>query len=252
MSTQKTNSQFLEEAKALWGDKIDFSKTQYVKGHEKALFICPEHGPFRQYPTILLRGHGCQKCGWNSWKTKVLGVGINDLNLGTGHPTYKSWMAMLQRCYSEQLLNKYPSYRGCSVCEEWLTLSNFKRWYDENYIEGYQLDKDILVKGNKVYSPETACFVPKELNILMKTSKRNKHGLPIGVTIKCKKFVATGILGSQRIWIGGFNTPEEAFYAYKERKEQYVKELALEYFEKGLITERVKNALLNYQVEITD
>ena len=83
--------------------------------------------------------------------------------------SYKVWYAMLQRCYSECYKNK-PTYIDCSVCEEWLCYENFKKWYDKNYYrvenEIMNLDKDILVKGNKIYSPETCCFVPKRLNVL--------------------------------------------------------------------------------------
>lgn len=61
-----------------------------------------------------------------------------------------------------------PTYEGCTVCDEWLYFSNFKKWFDENYIEGFQLDKDIIIRGNKVYSPQTCCFVPKEINIISK------------------------------------------------------------------------------------
>ena len=64
--------------------------------------------------------------------------------------TKKAWYAMLNRCYNP-LSNRAAAYKNCSVCDEWLTFSNFKRWFDEHHVEGYELDKDILVKGNRVY-----------------------------------------------------------------------------------------------------
>lgn len=98
---------------------------------------------------------------------------------------------MLTRCYNHKSLKKNPSYIGCSVCDEWLTYSNFKRWYEDpinGYREGYHLDKDILVKGNKVYSPETCCFVPHSINCLLLTRQRKRGALPIGVTIRHKTY----------------------------------------------------------------
>ncbi len=68
---------------------------------------------------------------------------------------------MLQRCYSESYLNKRPSYRGCSVCEEWKTFSNFMAWMKNKNMENLELEKDILVPGNKLYSPETCVFVSR-------------------------------------------------------------------------------------------
>ena len=93
-------------------------------------------------------------------KTKINGI---------KKESYKVWYSMLQRCYKECYINK-PTYKDCTVCDEWLCFENFEKWYNENYYEVddeiMNLDKDILVKGNKIYSPETCCFVPKRINIL--------------------------------------------------------------------------------------
>lgn len=182
----------------------------------------------------------------------VHGVGINDLELESTSPVSTIWRHMLQRCYSKAYHKQEPTYIHCEVCDEWKTLSVFKQWFDENYVEGYELDKDLLVKGNKLYSPSTCCFIPKFINRAIKTHKRNNHGLPIGVTKREHSYAIHGTFGNQRLWQNGFSTPEEAFYAYKERKEQYVKVLAEKYFKEGRITERVYRALLDYRVEITD
>lgn len=68
---------------------------------------------------------------------------------------------IINRCYNAKFREKQLQYTGCTVCEEWLNYSNFKVWYGQNGIKGMalDLDKDILFKGNKVYSPETCCFV---------------------------------------------------------------------------------------------
>ena len=114
----------------------------------------------------------------------VCGVGINDLKgLGTEEtkPYYKRWYEMLRRCYSEHRLEKYPTYKDCTVCEEWLTFSNFKRWMEQQDWEGKALDKDLLVYGNTVYSPEACCFIDVRLNNFMIKSDHSRGILPVGV-----------------------------------------------------------------------
>ena len=107
----------------------------------------------------------------NTKRKIVYGVAHNDYagrikENGKHIRSYRSWISMLSRCYGEKELNNRPSYKGCSVCDEWLLFSNFKKWFDDptnGYQNGYCLDKDILIKGNKVYSPNTCCFVPNEI-----------------------------------------------------------------------------------------
>ena len=117
----------------------------------------------------------------------VQGVGINDL----GEPVringkilkfYATWNGMLQRCYSDKFQAKNPTYVGCSVCSEWLVLSNFKVWFDANYRDGMELDKDILIQGNKVYCPEACSFIPQYINSLMTDAKAIRGELPLGVS----------------------------------------------------------------------
>jgi len=84
---------------------------------------------------------------------------------GLDSKSYKVWHCMLQRCYDESILERYPTYRGCTVAEEWHNFQNFAEWFEENYVEGYQLDKDIKVKGNKIYSPNTCMFVSPQENM---------------------------------------------------------------------------------------
>ena len=118
-------------------------------------------------------------------------------------------------------------------------------------MEGWCLDKDILVKGNKVYSPETCCFVPNEINILFTKGNSCRGALPIGVRKrKNGKYLTQITKNSKNIHIGIFNTPEEAFQAYKVAKEDYIKKMADKWRDK--ISNRAYQALYNYQVEITD
>jgi hypothetical protein len=165
---------------------------------------------------------------------------------------YIVWSGIIRRCYNENERHKYPSYKGCLVVEEWHNFQNFAQWFDENYnpetMQDWQLDKDILVKGNKIYSPETCCFVPQEINLLFVNSPNKLNDLPKGVIKHGNKYRAR--FGKNRKHIGLFNIPEEAFHAYKIAKEQHIKETADEW--KGLISEEVYQAMYNYVVEITD
>ena len=108
--------------------------------------------------------------------SKVYGHGITDvgtmISTGNRHPAYNFWKNMLERCYSKRLQKKYPTYMGCSVCEEWLVFSQFEKWFDEHYIVGYQVDKDIF-SDVKEYSPINCCMIPKRLNVLL--AGRYKH-----------------------------------------------------------------------------
>lgn len=179
------------------------------------------------------------------------GVGIHKLSIKDVHTKCgKTWARMLERCYNDKVQKKYPSYIGCSVTEEWYNFQVFAEWFYENYneetMQGWHLDKDILFKGNKIYSPETCCFVHRDLNTLFTKSNKIRGKYPIGVSKRWNKYRA---LLKNKI-LGIFNTPEEAFYAYKEAKECYIKEVADKY--KGQITEKVYQAMYNYQVEITD
>ena len=185
---------------------------------------------------------------------KVFGVATCDLTGVRGTKPYSTWKNMLRRCYSHYYYNQ-ASYEGCTVIPEWLLYSTFKQWFDENYVEGYALDKDIIKKNNLLYSPETCCFVPQEINNLFIKRKRYRGALPIGIVLiprnRYKKYQVQ-VSGRTPYSVGYFYTIEEAFQAYKKEKEKIIKERATQYFQEGKITHRVYQALMEYQVEITD
>ena len=187
---------------------------------------------------------------------KVLGVGIytkEKYSFGKkGNPTkeYSAWLSMLTRCYNERFLKNNITYRGCSVCKEWMYFQNFAEWFNDNYIDGYQLDKDLLQKGNKIYGPDTCCFVLQEINLLVVNRKNNRGKYPIGVSKDKKNFAAGMNINGKRKHIGNFQTIEEAFFSYKEYKENYIKLLADKY--KNKINNKVYSALVSFQINITD
>lgn len=173
----------------------------------------------------------------------IHGKGINDLPRGTCSvnrkmlPFYETWTHMLARCYKPSR----PTYQDCTVCDEWLTLSVFKEWYDANYIEGYELDKDLLVKGNKVYSPQTCCFIPQELNTLLLDSAANRGKYPIGVSKSGNKFKARLRKYNEPVHIGTFTCVEDASNAYQEAKKAHVLEVVKTY--RGIVPDYVLDAI---------
>jgi len=169
---------------------------------------------------------------------------------------YNIWHHMLARCYNKEFHKQFPTYKSCTVCEEWHSFQNFVEWYDENYYEigneKMQLDKDILFKGNKIYSPETCVFVPERINYLFIKHNSGRGRYPIGVCFNKdkNKFQSQINKYGDHINLGRFNTPEEAFQKYKTEKEKHIKEVADEYKDK--IPQKLYNAMHKYEVEIDD
>ena len=249
---------FIEKAIKKHGEKFDYSKVEYVDYNTKVCIICPIHGEFWQKPTLHLTRSGCFHCNTSKVRrTNLYGIAtvdVIDAHCPENRKAYTIWQDMLSRCYNPAMLDRFPTYKDVSVCKEWHTFSNFKKWFDENFIEGYDLDKDLLVKGNKIYSPETCCFTPHKINCTINRCQRSRGSLPIGVHYDKSrdKYHSALKCGMATKFIGRFNTPLEAFNAYKIAKENYIKELAEKYFQEGKITEKVYNALMKYEVEITD
>lgn len=175
-------------------------------------------------------------------------------NVDCTSESYLKWHDMIHRCYNAKFHRRQPQYMGCTVCEEWLNYSNFKVWYDQNKIKGMalDLDKDILFKGNKVYSPETCCFVPHAINTLFLNGKKNRSDLPLGVHFdkdKCKYRAEMSFMG-EPIKLGWFDTAEAAFARYKEYKEDFIQDLAEQY--KDILPYKVYEAMMNWKIEIDD
>ena len=169
---------------------------------------------------------------------------------------YIAWRDMLKRCCSDNYHKKYPTYIGCEVCDEWLNFQNFAEWYDENHYEvsgeRMALDKDILIKGNKIYSPDTCVFVPQSINLLFIKSNSKRGDLPIGVTYnkQYKKYQSQCSVNKKQKHLGYYDTPEEAFQIYKQSKEACIKKAANDYAE--LIPFNLYQAMIDYEVEYDD
>lgn len=185
----------------------------------------------------------------------VYGVGILGLVSGKvlNRKSYKIWHAMLQRCYSKEAKtrDKNATYDDVSVCKEWLTFTNFELWFDNNYKEGFHLDKDLTVIGAREYSPTNCSFIPNLVNCLLWRSTKVKGDYPLGVhkDKETGKYVAqVSVKGMKRLWLGYYTTPEEAFTVYKSKKEAIIKEVAEKAYNNEQISSAVYQNLLRYEV----
>jgi preprotein translocase subunit YajC len=173
---------------------------------------------------------------------------------------YGFWIRMFSRCYNPYELNKPRNarYRDIHIAKEWHNFQNFAEWaYQQPYAfaDDAELDKDLLSNGVKMYSPETCTIVPQEINLFLLEQDRGEYYRGVNVIKpKCPNakvgYVARTCTDKGREYLGYYNTPEEAFYAYKARKEQYAKDLAEKWRDK--IDPPAYEALMNYTVEITD
>lgn len=194
----------------------------------------------------------------------VYGVGVYEpgeyksyIN-GKQSKEYSVWAGMLKRCYGER--KKYNrAYDGCSVCDEWHNFQNFAKWYNKNKYnfknDELVLDKDLLKKNNKIYSPYTCCLLPKRLNKLIMRGTINRGEYPIGVrdcngSIVAEMKIIEDDGYRHTKYIGSFKTKEEAFDSYKKEKEKYIKHVAEQY--KDIIPDYIYKALNNYKILITD
>lgn len=184
-----------------------------------------------------------------------IGIGrhVTSIN-GKDTKMYTTWYAMFVRCYNESNPNTNPSYKHCSVSKKWYNFQVFGDWFEENWKDhmdsSWDLDKDILIKGNKIYSSETCCFVPKEINTVFPKCNKARGKYPIGVHKQGNRYIAQISNKRRPRNLGSFSTIEEAFQAYKIAKELWIKELADKW--KLLITPQAYQALYAYEVEITD
>ena len=201
-----------------------------------------------------------------SYEPRTFGIGY----LGEGkyktrengkvYKYYKIWHGVLRRCYDPKLHEKYSTYKYCEVEDKWLNFQHMAEWIENNYYEvpGEKmcLDKDILCKGNKVYSRETCIFVPERINLLF-TKRGNDRGKePIGVDqLPSGNYQAYCNNGyGKSIYLGSYSTKEEAFKVYKEYKEKVIKEVIDSYEDRipEPFYSKLKAAMYNYKVEIDD
>lgn len=169
----------------------------------------------------------------------VHGIGVNNADYTTDTkidgervlcPFFLKWRNMIERCYSSSFHDKNPAYKDCSVCDEWLTFSKFKCWMIKQDWQGKHLDKDILIQGNKVYSPETCIFVSVQINNIIHTNKSRRGKYPQGVSFdknKGKFKVLCSVNGKSK-HIGLYDNSEDASLAYCKFKSELIFNAAIQ------------------------
>ena len=192
---------------------------------------------------------------------KVYGVGVYKKGKYLSHgidgkvtKCYHAWYDMLKRCYDKKWKKNRPTYNSCTVCEEWWDFQTFAEWWHKHYyeIDGEEMciDKDILVKGNKLYSPSTCVLVPKSINVLFVKGNKRRGGLPIGVSERKGLKGNSYIVSVRGVHLGTYKTSHEAFLMDKINKEMIIQSIAEEY--KPYIPSRLYEAMMNYEVEEND
>lgn len=216
------------------------------------------HGAYREFKKGSIKNpfdkevFGVAFCGQGKYKSRG--------EDGKKTKAYKYWHHMLRRCYDPYELNRNPTYIDVYVCNEWLCFQNFAEWFYKNYYECDNemmcLDKDILVKGNSIYSPKTCILVPEKINKLFIKQNRCRGKYPIGVhwnKRNCKFVSQCSIYDEDRKEVkslGYYNSSIEAFIAYKQFKENYIKQVADKY--KNKIPTKLYEAMYSYEIEIND
>lgn len=195
----------------------------------------------------------------NPYHRSVYGIGYSGVGAYKLHidkkvtPACQIWKGILGRGYNQKIKEKQPTYKDVTVCEDWHNFQNFAQWYEDNwkpYMQNWALDKDILVKGNKIYSPDTCVFVPQEINNLFLKNNKTRGCYPVGVHEQKGRYYASISKNNKQIRLGGFKTANLAFQTYKIEKEEHIKDVANKW--KLLITERLYNTLINYEVKEND
>jgi hypothetical protein len=197
-------------------------------------------------------------------RDKYYGVGLIGNQTNTNTKEVIAWNNILRRCYSEQEKLKNPTYKNVTCCDEWLLYENFEKWLHsqenfEKWCDGklFAIDKDIILKGNKIYSPDTCCLVPDNVNKLFTKTNAKRGDCPIGVSYHKRDNVFEAhclnpFLGSKAIYLGRFNNKIDAFLEYKKYKEKIIKQVAENEYSKGNISNKCYKAMMHYEVEITD
>jgi hypothetical protein len=207
----------------------------------------------------------------NPFAPTVIGIGIVGTEYNIKNESnnknireYVVWKAMLERCFDNKKKEENPAYQDVTCCKEWLYFPNFYKWLhsQENFdkwtgkCKEFNIDKDIIKKGNKIYSPENCCLVPWYVNAIFVKDQEHRGDLPIGlsysgmhnqVRVRCHN-----PLTKKSDYLGTFYDIIDGFNEYKKHKEYLIKEVARLEYSKGNITKRCYDAMMAYEVEITD
>lgn len=239
------------------GDIFTVSKSaectviKYVNAHNVYVKFNDKHGhTMRTSASSLRAGEVKNPFQPNVYGHGYVGDGENRIRIsGKLSPAAVAWNNMLRRCYHKDYKN--ITYADCYVSDEWLNFQIFAEWfYSQNRYDDYQLDKDLLVRGNNIYSEKYCRLVPRELNTILSDSKRARGCLPLGVEKIGARFASRMQTCGERVYLGLFDTAEEAFYEYKKAKEKHIKKTVEKY--KESICKDIYDSLINFEIKITD
>lgn len=180
----------------------------------------------------LVFGVGVNNADYDVTKYETIGYvdGKQKLKQVWVCPYYKTWKSMLMRCYSAKYQERYPTYAGCTVSDDWHTFSNFKSWMEEQDFEGKHLDKDLLFEGNKIYSADTCVFVTKMVNMFTidRGAARGKWLIGAHRDKEKAKFRAgcNNPFTNKTEKLGTFSCEQEAHQAWLKRKLELARLLA--------------------------
>lgn len=249
-----TFEQDVERAKKVQNNKFDYIKPDVYKGvNQKIVVICKDCGyQFKQSLSSQIAGVGCPRCKAiaTSKRSKgkplfllrkpVCGIGIYDCEDVCAHsPIIAIWREMIKRCNNDVKKTHRPTYQDCKVCDDWLVFSNYKKWYEEHYVEGFQVDKDLF--GGKLYSPQTCVFLPSEINSFL-VVKNGKNGLPTGITRNETAY----LVKCGNVYLGAFKLLDDAKNEYIKEKKKQLLFLANKWKDK--IEKRAYDALVNLDI----
>lgn len=190
----------------------------------------------------------------NPYDKTVFGVGfLGDGEHGSwknrrnSRDTYLVWVAMLQRCYVDLKGKQKPYYGIATVCDEWLNFQNFAEWYENHYYdipnERLHIDKDIKIKNNKIYSPETCILIPQKINEIFRENNRKTTDADLPATIKrCDNGYKVRFRKEN---LGTYDTVDKCLNKYNEKKAIYIRELVEEYG--NLLPTEVAEILLQWK-----
>lgn len=206
--------------------------------------------------------HFCNGTILNPYHPSLYNVGKMGVNFEKNHKLeYKIWSSMMCRCFNEKYYSICKTYKDVICCKDWEIFENFYRWINEqeNFSTlkesniRFALDKDIIIKGNKVYSPDTCCLVPHYINNLFIKSEKTRGDYPIGINGTNSGYYATCSNGHGKlVKLGKADNVYDAFKLYKDYKESLIKSIARENYKMGYINKKCYESMLNYKVEFED
>jgi len=253
MSKKMNSVEIIKQFKKIHGNKYNYDKVDYVDNATKITITCKEHGDFEQRPSNHKLGQGCNLC---SNRKLVYGIGVNDADYFTNPiingkrvecPYYRTWKGILRKCYDTEYHIKRPSYKGCEISKEWHSFMDFRKWMMKQDWVNKELDKDILIPNNKLYSKDTCIFVDSDINKLILDNGASRGKYPIGVSLRkstgrYKSYIRDN---GKKKHLGYFSTPEEASKEYRIAKSKIILDKT------SVIKDvRLKKALTNRALEL--